>query len=407
MNKVAIIGGGAAGLMAAISATMSGAVVDLYEQNNKVGKKILASGNGRCNITNTSSSPADYFGRDSHFTNYALSQFPFAKFRKFCRSIGLLLESKDDGRCYPLSNEARSVVLAFETYAKELGVTFLTDTAVTALIKKDGQFTITAAGNEKKYPKVLIATGSEAAPQLGGNSDGYTFAKLFGHTLEPAYPSLVQLHIDSGFHHKMAGVKQFSKLTLYLDGKPEEDVKGDILFTKYGISGFAVLDISQKASAALMQHKNVGISIDLLPSFERQKLSSEIAQLIQAVPSHSISTLLSCIIPSKTVPFLLKTIGIQPHIASGTLSTKAIKNIVYTVQNWHFNISGTHGFRHAEVSGGGISTKQINDRTMESKLTEGLYFAGEVLDIVGRRGGFNFNFAWASGYLAGKELAKN
>ena len=406
MNKVAIIGGGAAGLMAAITALLSGAAVDLYEQNDRVGRKILASGNGRCNITNTNLSSSDYYGQYSYFADYALSRLPFAEFKKFCLSIGLLLEIKEDGRCYPLSNEAKSVVLAFETYAKEIGVTFLTDAAVKGIEKIDGQFMITTAKSEKKYKKVLVATGSEAAPQLGGNGDGYIFAKHFGHTVETTYPSLVQLHIDSNFHHKMAGVKQFSQITLYLDGKPEEHIKGDILFTKYGISGFAVLDISQKAAAALTRHKDVSIGINLLPSFERQKLTAQILQLTEAVPSHPIAILLSGVIPSKTVPFVLETANVNPSAPSGKLGNKTIKKIVHTIQNWRFTISGTHGFRHAEVSGGGISTEQIDEKTMESKLVCGLYFAGEVLDIVGRRGGFNFHFAWASGHLAGKELAK-
>jgi len=407
MNQIAIIGGGAAGLMAAITASKAGANVDLYEQNSRVGKKILASGNGRCNIINTSSSASDYFGQHSHFVDYALSKLPFAEFEKFCRSIGLLLEIKEDGRCYPLSNEAKSVVLAMETYARKLGVTFLTDAPVTALTKTDGHFTVTSGTTGRKYTKVLVTTGSEASPQLGGNRDGYTFAESFGHTVEPTYPSLVQLHIDSGFHHKMAGVKQFSEVTLYLNGKPEKKVKGDILFTRYGISGFAILDLSQRAAVALMEYQDVSIGINLLPSFERQKLSAQLTQLSQAIPSHSVATMLSGLVSSKMVPHLLETANIDPQASAGTFGAKIIKKIAHTMQDWRFDISDTHGFKHAEVSGGGISTEQIDEKTMESKLVEGLYFAGEVIDIVGRRGGFNFNFAWASGALAGKALAKS
>ena len=405
MNKVAIIGGGAAGLMAAITASKSGINVDLYEQNSRVGKKILASGNGRCNIINTTSSAADYFGEQPHFIDYALSLLPFSAFEKFCHSIGLLLEIKEDGRCYPLSNEAKSVVLSFESFAKASGVNFLTDTAVTKITYTDHHFTVTTPTGENNYTKVLITTGSEAAPQLGGNRDGYTFANTFGHTIVPSYPSLVQLHIDSDFHHKMAGIKQFSEVTLYLNGKAEEKVKGDILFTRYGISGFAILDLSQKASLALMEYQSVRIGINLLPSFDRQKLSNQITQLTQAVPTHSITTMLSGLISSKMVPLLLETAKIDPLTPSGTLSVKTVKKIAHTLQEWRFEISDTHGFKHAEVSGGGISTEQIDEKTMESKLVKGLYFAGEVIDIVGRRGGFNFNFAWASGALAGKSMA--
>jgi predicted Rossmann fold flavoprotein len=406
MNNVAIIGGGAAGLMAAITASKSGAAVDLYEHNSGVGKKVLASGNGRCNIINTTSDVSDYFGHHSDFAAFALSHFPFSRFQKFCRGIGLLLDVKEDGRCYPLSNEAKSVVLALETSALESGAKLLTGETVTAIAKTSEGFVISFADSpEKTYDKVLICTGSEAAPQLGGCGDGYAFAKAFGHSVEPTYPSLVQLHIDSPFHHKMAGVKQLSKVTLYIDGKAEEQVKGDILFTRYGISGFAVLDISQKASAALMAHQEVSIGLNLLPDFERQSLASVIAQLCQAVPTHTIATVMSGVISSKIVPHLLQTCNIRAETKAGEITTKTSKSIVHALQQWRFRISGTHGFKHAEVSGGGVSTEEIDPKTMASTRIDGLYFAGEVIDIVGRRGGYNFHFAWASGYIAGKSLA--
>lgn len=406
MNKVAIIGGGAAGLMAAVTAAKSGAAVDLYEQNSGVGKKILVSGNGRCNIINTASDVSDYFGQHSDFAAYALSTYPFSRFEKFCRSIGLLLDVKEDGRCYPLSNEAKSVVLALQTYAQENGVRLLTGTPVTGIAKTSEGFAVTTAGAPAEtYAKVLICTGSEAAPQLGGNGDGYAFSKAFGHSVEATYPSLVQLHIDSSFHYKMAGLKKLSEVTLYINGRPEEKVKGDILFTRYGISGFAILDVSQKASAALMADQEVSIGVNLLPGFERQTLASQIAQLCQAVPSHTVATVMAGVISSKMVPHLLQTCQIPAETKAGKISTKTVKKIVHTLQDWRFRISDTHGFNHAEVSGGGLSTEEIDPKTMQSTLVDGLYFAGEVIDIVGRRGGYNFHFAWASGYLAGKGLA--
>ena len=264
MNKVAIIGGGAAGLMAALTAAKSGANVTIYEHNKSVGKKILASGNGRCNIINTTVYVNDYFGVDPSFVAYALETMPFKSFEKFCHSIGLLLDTKDDGRCYPLSNEAKSVVIAFSEAVKEAGVTIFVEDNVTHISKEDKQFIVKSDQSEKKYDKVLLATGSEAAPQLGATGDGYDFAKAFGHEIEPPYPSLVQLHINSDIHHKMAGVKTVAEVTLYLNGKPEEKITGDILFTRYGISGLAILDISQKASAALIEYQHVSIGLNLL-----------------------------------------------------------------------------------------------------------------------------------------------
>ncbi|MDD2950842.1 MAG: NAD(P)/FAD-dependent oxidoreductase, partial [Sulfuricurvum sp.] len=171
-NKVAIIGGGASGLMAALFASRAGADVTVYEHNSGVGKKILASGNGRCNIINTTATFEDYAGNDPHFVTYALKQLNFHYFEKFCNSIGLILDVKDDGRCYPLSNEAKSVLIAFKSAVSESGVKILTDSKVTAITKEDSHFCIQSQQGKHSYNKVLIATGSEAAPQLGASADG-------------------------------------------------------------------------------------------------------------------------------------------------------------------------------------------------------------------------------------------
>jgi predicted Rossmann fold flavoprotein len=404
--KIAIIGGGAAGLMAAIIAARKGADVTLYEHNQSLGKKILASGNGRCNIINTTATSMDYFGSNPDFVTYALQQLPFTAFSTFCHSAGLLLDIKDDGRCYPLSNEAKSVLNALVSAAKIAGVKILTDKNVTQLSKTKDSFLVHTDQDKISYHKVLIATGSQAAPQLGASEDGYRFATAFGHTIVPTYPSLVQLHLNSKIHHKMAGVKTFAKVTLYVNNKEVEKVQGDILFASYGISGLAILDISQKASLALLKNEKVMLSINLLPRFDTKELSDIFHQLISTVPDHTIETILGGLLPAKTVPYLCEAVVVNPAKTVSMLTPKETVKLIEVIQNWKFDVNGTHGFKHAEVSGGGISTKDVNSKTMESKLIDGLYFAGEVLDIVGKRGGYNFNFAWASGILAAKEMVK-
>lgn len=406
MNKIAIIGGGASGLMAALFAARSGADVTIYEHNNGVGKKILASGNGRCNIINTTVSYEDYAGADPQFVTYTLKQLGFNYFEKFCHSIGLLLDIKEDGRCYPLSNEAKSVLIAFKSAVSEAGVHIHTDASVSAISKKDGKFIVETNHEKSVYDKVLIATGSEAAPQLGATADGYTFAKKFGHEILPTYPSLVQLHLDSKNHHKMAGVKTTAEVTLLIDGKSKAHVTGDILFASYGISGLAILDISQRASYALMNKQRVSIALNLLPRYDRASLVNIIEKLFASVPKHDVHTALCGLLPAKIITYLLEDAAIALSTTVSSLNPKEIKKIAHLIGEWKFEVTDTHSFKHAEVSGGGVSTAQINNKTMESKLVEGLYFAGEVLDIVGRRGGYNFNFAWASGMIAGKEMGK-
>jgi len=406
MKKTAIIGGGASGLMAALFAARAGANVTIYEHNNSVGKKILASGNGRCNIINTTATYEDYAGADPQFVTYALKQLNFHYFEKFCHSIGLLLDIKDDGRCYPLSNEAKSVLIALKSAVSEAGVKIITDSKVTAITKNDSHFNVQTDQDKQRYNNVLIATGSQAAPQLGATADGYTFARSFGHEILPTYPSLVQLHLNSRNHHKMAGVKTTAEVTLIIDGKSKDKVQGDILFAAYGISGLAILDISQRASHALLHKQRVSISLNLLPHYDRGELASIIEKVFASVAQHDVHTALCGLLSAKIVTYLLEDAAITQNTTVSTLSPKDVKKLAHLIGEWKFEVTDTHGFKHAEVSGGGVSTAQVNNKTMESKLVEGLYFTGEVLDIVGRRGGYNFNFAWASGMIAGKEMGK-
>jgi predicted Rossmann fold flavoprotein len=406
MNKIAIIGAGASGLMAALSAARAGGSVTLYEHNSGVGKKILASGNGRCNIINTTATAEDYAGNDPQFVTYPLKQLSFGYFQTFCHSIGLVLDIKDDGRCYPLSNEAKSVLLALKSAVSEAGVTILTDTEATSITKNGAHFVVESEQGSRSFDRVLIATGSEAAPQLGATGDGYRFAAAFGHEIVPTYPSLVQLHLQSKYHHKMAGVKTHAEVSLAIDGKQREKVQGDILFAAYGISGLAILDISQKASHALLNRRKVAIGINLLPRYERQELHTVLEKLFASVPRHSVETVLCGLLPAKIVTYILDEAAIIPSSPVADLTIKDVKKLIHLIQDWRFDVSDTHGFKHAEVSGGGVATAQVNNKTMESKLVQGLYFAGEVLDIVGKRGGYNFHFAWASGMIAGKEMAK-
>jgi len=403
--KIAIIGAGASGLMAAITASKEGNEVHLYEQNSRSAKKILASGNGRCNISNKNLSSHDYFGMNPSFTNHALQTFGFSHLQKFCKNMGLLLNVLDDGRAYPLSNEAKSVALSFEQFALSKGVRFFTESKITRVEKIESKFHLFHENlSSEPYDKLLICTGSEAAPQLGGSTSGYELATSLGHSIIPTYPSLVQLHINSKVHEKMAGSKIDGAVTLYINGKKEQSIQGDLLFTKYGISGFAILDISQIASEAMLNYQSVDIGLDLLPKFDRQALSSQLLSMCQNLPNFEIETILSGMLPRKVAHYLLEDANLNPHTLASKVHTKMTKQIVSKIKDWRFEISDTHGFKHAEVSGGGINTNEVNERTMESKLCTGLFFAGEVLDIVGRRGGFNFAFAFASGHLAGESL---
>jgi len=395
-KKIAIIGGGASGLLCAIFCARASCKVDIFEQNSKCAKKILVSGNGRCNITNKNLSTNDYFSDNPSFTTEALDRFGFVEFQKFCSSIGLLLDVKDDGRAYPLSNESKSVASLLLSHAQNLGVNIHTDTKVTDIKEL-----------LNKYNSVVIATGSQAAEHLGGNGDGHKFAKEFEHNIVPTYPSLVQFHLNSAIAHKMSGVKTVAEVTLLINNKKDISTNGDVLFTNYGVSGFAILDISQRASVALMEYAKIDIAINLLPSFNAQKLSTHIANLAKTMPEFSALDILAGLVPLKIAQGLLKSLEIAQDTTAKEIHTKLAKKIANQMLNWRFEVTDTHGFRHAEVSGGGVDTLEINPKTMESLKQKNLYFCGEVLDVLGKRGGYNFAFAWASGYLCAKDITKS
>ena len=408
MKKVAIIGAGASGLMCAIICAKHSLRVDLFEQNEKCAKKILVSGNGRCNITNTHSGVHDFFSDNPSFVEFVLKNFTFEAFERFTSEIGLLLDVKEDGRVYPLSNEAKSVALILQDYAKSLGVVFHTATKISSVQHNNKRFTLhTHEKSFTNYSHLVVATGSQAASHLGGNDDGHMFAKSFGHNIVATYPSLVQLHLNSSIHSKISGAKVDGEITLLLNAKKELSSKGDILFTNYGVSGFAVLDISQRASVALMNYECVDIIINLLPKFSSQKLSSHLQNLAKTLPKLTLLDALAGLIPIKIATVLLQSISIAPQTQLKDIHTKTAKKIANTLQNWKFEVTDTHGFRHAEVSGGGVDTTEIDPKSMQSLKQKNLYFCGEVLDVVGRRGGFNFAFAWASGYTAAKSIVNS
>ena len=407
--KIAIIGAGAAGIMAGITAKRLNKIIqiDLFDANKGIGKKILASGNGRCNISNSSITSKNYIGENPDFVNFALKEFDFKAFEKFCRSIGLLLDVKESCKVYPLSNEAKSVTNLLEMGLNELGVNIYLESFVRDIEKVDEKFNIKLDEKEYKgYDKVLISNGLGAAPQLNANESGLEFASKFGHSYNLTYPSLVGLKTDNTYNGKLQGVKKECNVSLFVNNNLEQEIFGDVLFTSYGVSGFAILDISQLAVLNLSSYQDVKIAINFFPKINKNDLADQIQSLLKTVPNQRVVDILTGMVSNKIAPVLLDICKINIDTKANEINAKQIKAIAYQLNSWKIKIVDTQGFGHAEASGGGVRTIEVDNRTYESKLVKNLYFAGEVLDIVGNRGGFNLHFAWASGYLVGKSLAK-
>jgi predicted Rossmann fold flavoprotein len=407
--KIAIIGAGAAGIIAAITAKRlnQNIQIDLFDANKGIGKKILASGNGRCNISNSSITSKNYIGENPDFVNYALKEFDFKAFEKFCKSIGLLLDVKPSCKVYPLSNEAKSVTNLLELALKELDVNIYLESMIIDIEKIDDKFNIKTQENEyKAYDKVVISNGLGAAPQLNANESGLDFASKFGHSFNPTYPSLVGLKTDNTYNGKLQGVKKECNVSLFINGNLEQEIFGDVLFTSYGVSGFAILDISQLAVLNLSSYQDVKIAINFFPKLPRNDLADQIQTLFKTIPSQKAVDIITGMVSNKIAPVLLDICKINTDTKAADVNAKQIKALAYQLNQWKLKIIDTQGFGHAEASGGGVRTAEVDNKTYESKLCKGLYFAGEVLDIVGNRGGFNLQFAWASGYLVGKNLGK-
>jgi len=407
--KIAIIGAGASGIISAITAKKlnKNLKIDMFDANKSIGKKILASGNGRCNISNTNLSSKNYIGENPSFVEFALKEFDFKVFEKFCKSIGLLLDIKENGKVYPLSNEAKSVSNLFSLALEELDINIFSLHFVEYIKKKDDKFIVFANSKEfKNYDKVLISSGLGAAPQLNATEQGLKIASNFGHSYNTTYPSLVGLKTNEAYNNKLQGVKKECNVALYVNGHLKEEIFGDVLFTNYGVSGFAILDISQKAALSLVQFFDLELQINFFPKINLNDLAKQIQALFTNLPKQRAVDVLTGLISSKIALVLLQICKIDINTKASEINTKQIKFLAYWLNSWRVKIVDTQGFSHAEVSGGGIKTNEIDNKTYESKLCKNLYFAGEILDIVGNRGGYNLHFAFSSGYLAGKSLAK-
>lgn len=407
--KIAIIGCGAAGIMAAITAKRlnKDLQIDMFDANKGIGKKILASGNGRCNISNTLITSKNYIGENPSFVDFALKEFDFKAFEKFCKTIGLLLDIKESGKVYPLSNEAKSVTNLLDLALKDLGLNTFCEEFIEDVLKVEEKFVVKTKEKEfKNYDKVVISLGLGAAPQLNATEKGLHIASNFGHTFNPTYPSLVGLQTQNNYGGKLQGVKKECSVSLYVNGSFEQEIYGDVLFTSYGVSGFAILDISQRAVLALSSFFEVELRINFFPKVNPNDLANQIQMLFKNQGNHRAIDILTGLVSNKIAPVLLEICKIDKDIKSADVNTKQIKAIAHQLNSWKLKVIDSQGFGHAEASGGGVRTAEIDNKTYESKLCKNLYFAGEVLDIVGNRGGFNLHFAWASGYLVGKSISK-
>ncbi len=399
-SKWIIIGAGAAGLSAAISLARKGAQATLLEQNKQAGKKILVSGNGKCNLTNRHISTESFHSQDHGFVEQVLDGYGYDEVEEFFASMGLPLIEGKDGQMFPLSQQASSVADILEYEAKNKGANIIYECRVSSVEKDGGGFVLQTTVGEMRCDKLVIASGSTAAPQLGGSSSGYEIAKSMGHTLVPRHPSLVQLESDAKWVKRCAGVKVAGVARLYANGEYITERKGDLLFADYGISGLAILDISREVSVRLAEHEYCELSLDLMSSYNKEQLTNMMESFANNSSSKPIELWLNGFVHKKLIHVILEHAKLKAK-REQEINRKEINKLVHTIKNLKLPITATHGFKHAEASTGGVDTTEVDPITMESKIVPNLYFGGEVLDVDGDRGGYNFHWAWVCGLRIG------
>lgn len=406
-KDVIVVGGGAAGMMAAISARRLGAKVTILEKNSRIGKKILATGNGRCNFTNINTDLTYYHGADPEFAQSALRGFTANDTIRFFEKLGIAHKVEELGKVFPLSDQASSVLDVLRYELTELGVKVVTDAWVSGMAENEEGFVLYLKNGERyQGDRVIIATGGQAMPASGSDGSGYELAKRLGHTITDVFPALVQLKLEGPYFKRIAGVKFVGTAEIMDNHRSLAKERGDILFANYGVSGPPIFQISRKAGELLNAGKEGYLKITIIDTFSKEELSKVMEKRFQIGSRKPIDFSLVGLINKRLIPVVLMEAGLNDlkrPVAELTGEERA--RIVEHLTDWRFKIRGTKSWPSAQVTAGGVDTKEIEEDTMESKLVKGLFFAGEIMDIDGQCGGFNLQWAWSSGFIAGRSAA--
>lgn len=405
--KIAVIGGGASGMMAAIAAARKGREVVIFEKNEKLGKKILITGNGRCNITNRNVSWQNYHGEHPKFAASVFSKFSNEDAIKFFEDLGLVLVEEDRGRLFPRSNQAQSVIDVLEHEIDRLDVQVIFNQKIKSILKENKQFLITTYQKKQHtFDKLIIATGGKSYPKTGSTGDGFRFAESFGHRVVDPFPSSVPFRIKSQVCNKLQGIKVDAELRILFKGKKIAESTDELLFTHLGLSAPAVLETSREVSYLLVKHKKTKVicSINFFPEYSQEELRNMLHDRFEKNPDKKIGNQFIGLLPKKLAPTVFKYKNLDPELISQNSSKKTINRIVNLLTDYQETITGTLGWNQAQFTAGGVDTKEIDSKTMQSKLIDGLYFCGEVVDIDGDSGGYNLQWAWSSGHLAGNSI---
>lgn len=401
--KILIIGGGASGMTAAIKAgrTNPDAEIIILEKMDRVGKKILATGNGRCNYSNLNTSPKDYYGQQPQFVNYALKEFTVDYTVNFFNGMGVFPREESQGRLYPFSGQATAVLDALRGEIERLGVVVLTNSRVKEIKPKKGGFKIILKDSVINCSRVIVACGGCASPKLGSDGSGLQLLKNLGHTIVPTRPALVQMKTKPEQVKGLSGIRVPCNATLIHNDMVIDSQRGEIQFTDYGLSGIAIFQLS------LNYKKNAVISLDLMEEYPLNAVFDILWARKEALSHLTMENYFNGLINKRIGNLIARSCGIEKlSYPVAKLTKDMIWDMAAKIKDFKFDIIGLNGFENAQATGGGADTREFNDKTMESRLVEGLFCCGEIFDVVGSCGGYNLQWAWSSGMLAGRSAAK-
>ena len=408
---VAIIGGGPAGMMAAIRASELGASVVLVEKNNQFGRKLLLTGNGRCNLTNAEfdlRKLVSYYGPKGKFLFHAFSVFGPQSTIDFFKSLGLMTKTEKDGRVFPQSNKAERVLFALSNRLIKNGVRTRYNSKIMKIYRENNRINklVMSDGREIFAKNYIFCTGGKSFPGTGSDGAAFEFIQELGHKIEKLSPALVPIRIKEKWAKDLEGVTlQNVGIKVTQNNNKIAHIQGDCLLTHFGLSGPMILNLSKDISG-LPQSSPVTISIDLHPALKAEDSDQHLQNLIKKFPNKLIKNFLGALFAPKLVPVLIKLIGIDPERQSHSITKEERKKIAWFLNNLEMTVDSLLGFDVAMVTKGGVSLKEIDDKTMRSKIVDNLFFAGEMVDLDGPTGGFNLQIAWSTGFLAGEKAAR-
>jgi predicted Rossmann fold flavoprotein len=406
-KRVVVVGGGASGMTAAIAAARRGAAVTVLERMSRAGKKLLTTGNGRCNLTNRNLSVDRYHGGNPRFVRDCLDQFDVMRTLAFFGELGIEPETEPDGSVYPASGQASSVLDVLRYEMERLKVEVLCDTKISRIEKdRNGYRCLCSDSREYRADRVIIAAGGKSSPNLGSDGSGFRIAERLGHTIRRLFPALVQVCLDSPYLKRLAGVRIQGRAEARIDDAVRGWERGELLFTDYGISGIPAMQLSRIISEYAEYGKNAGIHLDLFPDISAGDLKALIERRIAHNSEKTLEMSFVGLLHKRLIPVVLREAGF--HLltsACGQMTGEDIDRIAAVLKNWRLRCTGVKSWMYSQVTAGGVEVSEVHSRTMESKVAAGVYFAGEVLDVDGDCGGYNLQWAWSSGYVAGENAA--